>query len=1229
MSPSFVPERARAWLATIAIFAAACSDTLPPPPTEVSIEPSSGPIGVATPVTIRAKNLTQFAKANFSAPKESDLRLGFRITVGDFDVVEPRLVERDTVLATVPAFPDTASLDVVITDQYGRKAFALAAFTVRNLTCSDADMGNGVDCDYCEAMAGCVCDNIGQCVPVCGDGVPRFPEGCDDGNSADGDGCTITCTEEQGYECTGTPSVCSPICSDGVIVRGEGCDDANQIAGDGCSGSCSVEPGWTCTSSAGAPSMCSALCGDGIRFPEEPCDDGDLEAGDGCSPECSVEDGFTCDGSPSICVGRCGDGNVDNEDCDDGDLELGDGCDQNCQTEQGFVCSGEPSVCSPVCGDGFVRGLEECDDVNTNNDDGCSPICQIEPSWTCSGEPSLCTGLCGDGELRGAEPCDDMNLLSGDGCSATCEIEQGYLCPNAGVLCEAICGDGLRRGDEACDDQNLDAFDGCNSTCDVETGFLCPTEGQSCVAICGDGLVLGAEACDDGATAPGDGCSNSCTIEQGYSCPTANAPCVPVCGDGFLRGAEICDDNNLTSGDGCSNICTVEDGYRCLIAGQLCTPICGDSRVLGAETCDDGNPSAGDGCSAACTIELGYACGAPGTLCAPICGDALVRGSEACDDGDLFPNDGCSATCAIELGFVCPTQGADCVPICGDSMLRGGETCDDGNMNNLDGCSAVCATEPGFNCFTPGQQCTAICGDSLLVAGEGCDDGNLVPGDGCSATCTPEVGFNCSLAGVACTPICGDALLRGAEECDDGNSGAGDGCSAICRVEPTYSCSGIPSSCVAGACSANVRVNLSNAGVQGDNIVAQFSTDLSEDGSRVAFASFATNLVAGDNNARWDVFVRDLPAGTTELVSVSSAGVLGNGDSGSIGVTAPGTTLQEVSISGAGRYVAFVSRASNLVNADGNGAADVFLRDRVALTTTRISVSSAGEEQLGDASGRGADNAVISANGRYVAFTSWAANLVAGDTNNVADVFLRDTVAGTTERVSISAIAGQEPNAATFVSAISPDGRYVVFYGNAGNVVPNAIGGVFLRDRRLGTTELVSRASGANGTPANGGYGAEITPDGRYVLFVTPSAGVVPNDTNQRDDIFVRDRQLLTTVRVSVDANGNEGTTTNVNGPISRHGTMSDDGRFVAFQTYNNFDPVNDLNATYDVYLKDLSNGSLRLISRTAAGPAGDNNAVRPRLSANGWYLVFESDATNLLPPDVNASDLYRFSNCP
>jgi Tol biopolymer transport system component len=228
--------------------------------------------------------------------------------------------------------------------------------------------------------------------------------------------------------------------------------------------------------------------------------------------------------------------------------------------------------------------------------------------------------------------------------------------------------------------------------------------------------------------------------------------------------------------------------------------------------------------------------------------------------------------------------------------------------------------------------------------------------------------------------------------------------------------------------------------VDSDEVEANGESNLaaiSADGRFVAFESIATNLVAGDSGGHRDVFVRDRQDGTTEAVSRSTGGDLGDGDS------------QEASISADGRYVAFDSAATNLVADDTNARDDVFLRDRDAGTTERVSVDSS-EGQANDSSSKPS----ISADGQTIAFVSVATNLVAGDTNGADDIFLRNRAAGTTERVSLDS-EGLQANGPSTDGALSPDASRIVFTSLATRLVPadtNDSGYVFVHERAGGTS---------------------------------------------------------------------------------------------------------------------------------------------------------------------------------
>ena len=212
------------------------------------------------------------------------------------------------------------------------------------------------------------------------------------------------------------------------------------------------------------------------------------------------------------------------------------------------------------------------------------------------------------------------------------------------------------------------------------------------------------------------------------------------------------------------------------------------------------------------------------------------------------------------------------------------------------------------------------------------------------------------------------------------------------------------------------RVNVSSAGAE-----ANGPTEwpwISANGQFVTFSSAASNLVPGDTNSTWDIFVRDLAAGTTERVSVSSAGVQGNGGS-----------LDPSSISADGRFVAFESYATNFAPGDDNFNTDIFVRDRMTGETTRASVSSSGA-----GANNGSFSVSISADGRHVAFSSFATNLVANDTNFKQDLFVRARLPGTTPRESVST-AGVQADDASDVPSISATGRVVAFASSATNLI--------------------------------------------------------------------------------------------------------------------------------------------------------------------------------------------------
>ena len=316
------------------------------------------------------------------------------------------------------------------------------------------------------------------------------------------------------------------------------------------------------------------------------------------------------------------------------------------------------------------------------------------------------------------------------------------------------------------------------------------------------------------------------------------------------------------------------------------------------------------------------------------------------------------------------------------------------------------------------------------------------------------------------------------------------------------------------------RVSLNSTGDEGN--FGGISPSISADGRYVAFNSDSTNLVAGDTNGRRDMFVHDRQTGVTERVSVDSSGTEGNGNS-----------FDAPSLSPDGRYVAFDSDGSNLVAGDSNAKVDIFVHDRQTGTTERVSVDSAGAEANGASS-----EPSISSGGRYVAFLSAATNLVTGDTNAGSDIFVHDRQTGKTERVSVDSSGAEGNSGSVYRPRLTFDGRYVAFDSAGSNLVPgdsNAKVDIFVHDRQTGTTERVSVDS--SGTEGNGNsFDPSISADGRYVAFASQASNLVAGDTNVEADIFVHDQQTGITERVSVDSSGGEGDDSSSNPGISSNG---------------------------------------------------------------------------------------------
>jgi Tol biopolymer transport system component len=326
------------------------------------------------------------------------------------------------------------------------------------------------------------------------------------------------------------------------------------------------------------------------------------------------------------------------------------------------------------------------------------------------------------------------------------------------------------------------------------------------------------------------------------------------------------------------------------------------------------------------------------------------------------------------------------------------------------------------------------------------------------------------------------------------------------------------------------------------------SPSVSRDGRFVAFASPAP-LAPEDTSSSLDVFVRDRTTATTQLVSLNAFGTSGNADSGSPFISANG------------RYVAFISAADNLVDFDDNQKSDVFVRDLNTGAIVRVNLSATGDE---------ADSfsltPQISPNGRYVAFTSAATNLVPDDTNGDYDIFLVqspfDPVLRRIERVSVDSNE-DELNGTSTIPSISANGRYVAFQTQDGlDLVQRSVWNVVLRDRTLGTTTVLStRIDSTTETAEGDSTYARISPDGGFVAFQSDATDVYYDDVNAATDVFVWSRSSGRVHRASQLRNG-----TQVNGPSERP-VISEDGTRVGFRSAaTNFVP-GDINGRADMFV--------------------------------------------------------------
>lgn len=414
------------------------------------------------------------------------------------------------------------------------------------------------------------------------------------------------------------------------------------------------------------------------------------------------------------------------------------------------------------------------------------------------------------------------------------------------------------------------------------------------------------------------------------------------------------------------------------------------------------------------------------------------------------------------------------------------------------------------------------------------------------------------------------------------------------------------------------RVSVTEQGGQADNVSYVTDSTFTQDGRSLVFTTGATNLVpGGDGNNGADVLLVDLISGHLELINVDPQGAQSDGSSAWPAITPDG------------RYVVFHSSATTLVTHDVNQHIDVFLRDRQLGQTSLVSRKDATVQ--GD---EGSLYPAVSADGRYVEFTTFADNLFPNDNNSVPDVCVVDMNHRTVVPVSVDS-NGVLGNGRSYGGNLSGDGGIVAFYSEADNLVPgdtNHAYDVFTHDMKTGTTTLVSIRSG--GAPAKGSSNlCGLTPDGRWCLFASGAPNLVTGDKNQAFDIFVSDLQTGAITRMNVDTQGNEADFG------SGSAVICASGRFVAFTSIatNLLGSGNPLSGThYELFLhdRDLDGNGIfdesggidtRLLSIDfATGGESDGDTGGMAMTADGLRVAFDSRADDLVASDTNyATDAF------
>ena len=397
----------------------------------------------------------------------------------------------------------------------------------------------------------------------------------------------------------------------------------------------------------------------------------------------------------------------------------------------------------------------------------------------------------------------------------------------------------------------------------------------------------------------------------------------------------------------------------------------------------------------------------------------------------------------------------------------------------------------------------------------------------------------------------------------------------------------------------NEKIDFDYSGNVSANGIEGMRPQISQDGRYVAFSTRINSIVPGDTNGKIDVFVRDRKLGTTVRATLSNAG---------------GQLLQDsigFSLSENGRYLAFSTIDSTVVSGDTNNNIDSFVRDLQNNTTEIVSVSSAGVQgnntsSIGD----------ITADGRYVVFSSSASNLVSGDTNAKRDIFVRDRKLNTTSLLSKNS-AGNSGNNESSTPSISCDGTYVSFYSAASDLVVGDTNGyydLFLVDR-INSNSITNITAGANDHTTSAEN--QISCNGSTVIFMSTASNLVPNDTNGRYDIFAYDIWTGVKQRVNVDSSENQ-SADSVSPSNTYSGGVDFSGRYVVFEGAWNDLVTGDTNGTFDIFMRDLQEGTTQIVSKRNSTTQSTLASSFPSITLDGREVIFLSTDTGLVAGDTN-----------